>query len=123
MVLLLQLCHQITVTVTIDAKEKLNVMEGMHNLFFMSKEMVQKLYRLCDEEHIEILEPVIIDKDVNPRFQNERISFLEKNLFRYNKEFYNNDKDREAINIYEASTPKEEVQFAVSEILKLTRFH
>ena len=34
MVLLLQLCNQITVTVTIDAKEKLNVMEGMHNLFF-----------------------------------------------------------------------------------------
>lgn len=123
MVLLLQLCHQITVTVTIDAKEKLNVMEGMHNLFFMSKEMVQKLYRLCDEAHIDILEPVLMNKNSNPRFQNKRIAFLEKNLFRYNKIFYQNKDDRDAIHIYEASTPKEEVQFAVSELLKLTRFH
>ena len=123
MVLLLQLCHQITVTVTIDAKEKLNVMEGMHNLFFMINEMVQKLYRLCDEAHIDILEPVLMNKNSNPRFQNKRIAFLEKNLFRYNKIFYQNKDDRDAIHIYEASTPKEEVQFAVSELLKLTRFH
>ena len=37
--------------------------------------------------------------------------------------FYHNKDDRDAIHIYEAATPKEEVQFAVSELLKLTRFH
>ncbi len=47
----------------------------------MSKEMVQKLYRLCDEEHIDILEPVLMDKNINPRFQNNRLSFLEKICF------------------------------------------
>jgi len=119
--LLLQLCSQITVTVTIDAKEKLNVYEGIHNLFFMSKEMIQKLYKLCDERHIEINEPIIMNQEVNPRFNSQRISFLEKNLFRYKGAVYRGDDDN-AINLYEAAAPKEEVQFAVSEILKLTRF-
>jgi ATP-dependent helicase/nuclease subunit B len=118
--LLLQESRDIQVSVTIDAKEKVQVYEGMQNLFFMSKDMIQKLYRLCDELHVEIKDNIFLDHKVNPRFlKAPELSFLEKNLFRYTKNHYENKPEK--IQLYEAKVPKEEIQYTISEILRLTR--
>lgn len=115
----------VQISAAIDSREAINVYEGMHNLFFMSKEMYAKLIKICDESHIEILKPVILDEEINPRFIQDGykaldISFLEKNIFRFDgKRFAGKP---ENINIYSAMTPKNEVEFAVAKILELTRF-
>lgn len=121
--ILLSTCKDIKVSVTIDARERANVYEGMHNLFFMSKDMIQKLHKLCEETQVEIKDPVVLGADrgkVNPRFQEaEDLAFLEKNLFRYkNQRFLDVP---ENIRLYEASVPKEEIQYAIGEIIRLTR--
>ena len=73
---------------TADSREKLNVNEGIQQLFFMSKEMVSKLYRICDVIHVDVLNPIILDNEKNPRFVSDEIAFLEKNIFRNNNQSY-----------------------------------
>lgn len=109
----------VTVSVTMDAGERLNVNEGMQQLFFMSKEMVHKLYSLCDLSHIEIKKPIILDAASNPRFKSEELSFLEKNIFRFNGKKYTGKIKN--INMIAAQTPKEELKYCIGEILRLTR--
>ena len=104
--LLLIYSGKVTVSVTADSREKLNVNEGIQQLFFMSKEMVSKLYRICDAIHVDVLNPIILDNEKNPRFVSDEISFLEKNIFRNNNQSYN--KKCEDIKIITAQTPKEE---------------
>ena len=80
--LLLIYSGKVIVSVTADSREKLNVNEGVQQLFFMSKEMVSKLYRICDVIHVDVLNPIILDNEKNPRFVSDEIAFLEKNIFR-----------------------------------------
>ena len=47
-------------------------------------------------------------------------AFLEKNIFRNNNQSYN--KKCEDIKIIAAQTPKEELNYCISEILRLTRY-
>lgn len=117
-------CRDVQISVTIDANERLNVYEGMHNLFFMSKEMIQKLMRICDLSHIAVKNPVLLQSEQNPRYLTaeqtaEDLAFLEKNIFRYNKVFFKEEPQN--IRIYAARTPKEELRFCIGEIIRLTR--
>lgn len=123
--LLLIYCRNVQVSVTIDSKERLNVYEGIHHLFFMSKEMIQKLMQLCDSAHIPVEKPVLLGKTVNPRFCAEGegapdLAFLEQHIFRHDGLRY--EKTPEHIRIYKAASPKEELCFTIGEILRLTRF-
>ena len=118
--LLLIYSGKVIVSVTADSREKLNVNEGIQQLFFMSKEMVSKLYRICDVIHVDVLNPIILDNEKNPRFVSDEIAFLEKNIFRNNNQSYN--KKCEDIKIITAQTPKEELNYCISEILRLTRY-
>ena len=118
--LLLVLCRQICVTVTADAKEQVNIYDGMQNLFFMSKDMVSKLHRICDEQHVTVEENILLNDKSKSRFsQSGELSFLEQNLFRYNHNRYYNKADN--IKIFAAATPKEEIQYAISNIMIMTR--
>lgn len=119
--LLLRYSKGVKVSVTINGQERFNVREGWTNLFFMSKEMMYKLTKICEEESIAIEEHISVEQEVNLRFTEAAdLAFLEKNLFRYRKDCY--EKEPENISIYEGSTPKEEIQYAAGEILRLTRF-
>ena len=113
-------CSRVCVSVTADTRENINVYDGMQNLFFMSKDMVLRLHRICDEEHIEVERDIILDNVSVSRFsQSQELGFLEKNLFRYNyKRYEDNVKN---IKLFAASTPKEELQYAISQIIVLTR--
>jgi ATP-dependent helicase/nuclease subunit B len=119
--LLLRYSRGIKVSATIDRDEKVNVYEGMGNLFFMSKDMIGKLSKICDEEQLPILEHIFVGGEENVRFREAAdLAFLEKNLFRYNRKHY--DKAVENICLYEAGSPKEEIQYIAAQILQLTRF-
>lgn len=115
--LLLINARDVQVSVTIDAKERLNVQEGMHNLFFMSKDMSGKLMRMCDTSHIEI-KPAVVLKD-NWRFKERAdLAFLENNIFRPVRKVY--DQKPENIRMYAATSRKEEINYCIGEIIRLT---
>ncbi|MBQ4283788.1 MAG: PD-(D/E)XK nuclease family protein, partial [Lachnospira sp.] len=117
--LLLLNCRDIQVSVTIDADEKLNVAEGMHNIFFMSKDMAGKLMRMCDASHVEVKPHVILGKDKNWRFSDrEDLAYLEKNVFRPGRKSY--DKTPQNIRMYAAASRKEEINYCIGEIIRLT---
>ena len=118
--ILLENARKITVTVTIDVTEKPNVMDGMENLFFMSKEMINKLHVISDEvcKNQLPLDDILVEGP-SKRFNSEQLAFLEKNIFRGRYERYESDNNN--IRIYNARTVKEEIQYAASEIIRLTR--
>lgn len=117
--LLLVKAKDICVSVTIDPEEKLNVYFGPHDLFAMSKEMAAKLMKICDDVHVEVKKPVVLGENINYRFgDREDINYLEKHLFRMRCGRY--DKDVEHIRLYEAASRKEEINYCIGEIIRLT---
>ena len=118
--LLLVYSKSIKISVTIDKKERPTGHEGWNNLFFMSKEMMNRLIAICEEEGINVDDTVCVDRDINYRYEGAKdLAYLERNLFRYKGGVYTGTPEN--IRIYEGSNPKEELQYIVSEILQLTR--
>lgn len=118
--LLLVYSKGIKISVTIDKKERPTGHEGWNNLFFMSKEMMNRLIAICEEEGINVDDTVCVDRDINYRYEGAKdLAYLERNLFRYKGGVYTGTPEN--IRIYEGSNPKEELQYIVFEILQLTR--
>lgn len=111
---------KVWVTLTIDAEEQYNVLDGVNNLFYICKETVASLYKMADDCHGNVESPVILDDIAKSRFaQNEELYYLGKKLFAPNKKAY--DKKSENIIMVNATSPMDEVKFVASEILRLTR--
>ena len=118
--LLLDICTDIKVALTIDTSEKVNVNEGIENLFYMTKDTVAHLYKICDEQHINIENAVMIYDDNISRFRSSKeLAFLEKNIFRAGSRHYNGEVND--IALYAGTTPKDELQYITGKILELTR--
>ena len=60
--LLLVYSKGIKISVTIDKKERPTGHEGWNNLFFMSKEMMNRLIAICEEEGINVDDTVCVDR-------------------------------------------------------------
>ena len=92
---LMRLCPQIYVTVTIDARENWTGAYEDHELFALSKKTIRTLLDTAREaasvsEHpFEIQEPVVLGRYENPRFpQKKELYHLEQNLFRPRRQIY-----------------------------------
>lgn len=108
------------VTVTMDGREDPYVYRHPYQLFAMSKQTVTSLVRIAEEERIPIKDAVTLFEEPVYRFRgNKALAFLEKNLFRYSKNVF--DKDQESISLHCGRNPKEEVEFVMAEIRRLTR--
>lgn len=117
---LLHICSEVLVTVTMDGREDPYVYKHPYQLFAMSKQTVTSLVRIAEEERIPIKDAVTLFEEPVYRFrENEALAFLEKNLFRYSKNMF--DKDQESISLHCGRNPKEEVEFVMAEIRRLTR--
>lgn len=115
---LLGIAKDIYVTVTIDSSEKINVIDGMENLFALSKETIASLLRLADEQRVNVA-PYIMCEEPYRFKKSEDIHFLEKNLFRYNHAKYIGEPER--IRLYCGENPKDEIKYVAGKILELTR--
>lgn len=116
--ILMEICKKVTVTLTIDANEKINVLDGVSNLFYLSKDTASKLYKIADNCGTQIDNAICINDDKVYRLRNsESLSFLEKNIFRFSDAVYRGEDD--SIQIYEASNNKNEIAFATGEIKRL----
>lgn len=115
--ILMECCEKITVTVTIDSKERFNVLDGVTNLFHLSKETISKLYKIAEETGTTILENIVMEDEVPVRLaQSQGLTFLEKNIFRNTGATLKGNND---IQVFEGAMPKDEVVFVVGEIKRL----
>ncbi|MBQ0001107.1 MAG: helicase-exonuclease AddAB subunit AddB [Clostridiales bacterium] len=113
---LLVLCQKIYVTVTMDVKENAFAPARPHQLFYMSRKMVQTLAPLTKD----LEDPVKIAPGENSRFcKAPAIAFLEQNLFRYKKEMY--EGEQEEIQIFRAANPAREMEEIARRMLYYVR--
>lgn len=113
-------CQKVFVTVTIDRSENPFVLEDKYQIFALSKKMAIALKRICEEQRIEVEEPVCLYQQPTYRFQNQlALAFLESELFRLGQKKYK--EKQQNIRIYVSRNPREEVEFAAQRIRALVR--
>ena len=113
-------CQKVFVTVTIDRSENPFVLEDKYQIFALSKKMAIALKHICEEQRIEVEEPVCLYQEPTYRFRNQpALAFLESELFRPGQKKYK--EKQQNIRIYVSRNPREEVEFAAQRIRALVR--
>lgn len=117
---LLMLAEEVKVAVIMDGDEDAEKEDGEQKLFAFSKKMIRSLRRLAEAAGVPIRESIILNQKPVPRFaHNPSMAHLEQELFRYRNHPY--EKEQDAIHLFEASTPSEEVRQTCLEIRRLIR--
>ena len=117
---MMRLCKELIVVLDIDPRENPYVVDGEHKLFYLTKKTIDSLIKLGEQVGVEHITDTIIKDEVAKRYENnETLSHLEQNIFRYPITEY--EKETETLQIWMAQNPKEEVQKVCSTIRKLLR--
>ncbi len=135
---LLVLCPKVMITVTIDVRESFFGEIQDHELFALSKKMIQSVTKLAQRAvgrrggekasgrnenpgtPVAQEEPVILGKDGNRRFpKGGALYHLEQNLFRKKKQIYRGEPAE--LSMHVSQTPAAEVHFAARTISRLVR--
>jgi len=117
---LLHVCEKMVITVTMDKRENPFVYRHPYQLFALSKQMVTSLVKIAGEVNAEVEEPIYLYERPVYRFrENAALDFLESHLFRYSKEHY--EKEQDALQIWCARNPQEEMDFVAQKIRYLVR--
>ena len=121
---MMSLAKGVKVTVTIDPRDLSKKRESEYQLFSLSHKTINKLCEMAKETKTKLEDPVYvqdIDQGANVyRFRNSPgLAFLEKNLFRYPYDVYEDEQDE--ISIHGAKNPEAEMGFVVREIKRLIR--
>ena len=113
---LLVISSRVCVTVTMDERENAFAPGKPHQLFYMSKKMIQNLAELTND----LDDPVYLKASELSRFaQTPALQFLEKHIFRYRKAVY--QEEQEEIHIFAAASPLEEMREAARRMEMLVR--
>lgn len=113
---LLAIGKKVYVTVTMDVRENPYVEGKPHQLFYMSRKMIHTLREYTKD----IEDPIFVKAGEKSRFANApALQFLEKNLFRYRSDIY--EEEQEEIQIFSAQNPKKEMEEAARRMVHLVR--
>lgn len=117
---LMKQCREVIVTSTIDRRENPYVFEHPYQLFALSKQMVTSLLQIAKQNKITVEEPVELYESVPHRFKGQKaLAFLEKNLFRYGAEVY--EQEQEQVRLHAAKNPKEEAYAVAEQVRRMMR--
>lgn len=117
---LLKRCRKVIVTVTMDERENPFLYRHPYQLFALSKQMVTALVQVAKDVGETVEDPEYLYEQPVYRFQeNKALAFLERNLFRYNSEVFEEKQNK--IQIFTARNPKEEALLTAGEIRALVR--
>ena len=126
---LLRVCKDVLVTVTIDPEESPALQKEEFSLFHLSREMIDKLYQIANEEGVSIAKDYRIVEQIPRRFQKSAyLACLEHNLYRfttlpyeqYCREFGMSAEGEDFV-LYGAKNMQGEVDFVVREIFRLVK--
>ena len=115
---LMRMAKKVVITITLDERENFHVVDEPFQLFHISKKTISKLYQIADQERVKIEKEVVLSG--TKRFTGSReLETLERNLFRYPFQKYN--EETKDISIHIAKTARNEIDFTVTEINRLIR--
>lgn len=113
--LLMRHAGKLMVTVTMDHQEADHKTSQIQDLFYMSKQMVERLDRIAQKAGTVREHDIRLRPHRNSRFeQAPALKFLEQNLFRYGSNVY--DEPQNQIEIFQAANPLKEVAYVVNQI-------
>ena len=110
---LLKLCEKIVVGLTIDVKDSVYEPGQEYQLFYLTKETLWKLKKMCMEVHAELDDDILLETSDRAAYRD--LQFMEKYLFRFRRFKPWADKP-EHIRLYGVSHPVDEIRFAAAEI-------
>lgn len=117
---LMTLANEVILTITMDTREEPYFIDGEQKLFHLSKKTIHDLARLAKEAGVKREEDVFIKEPVVYRYRNNPgMAHLERELFRYPYKPYEETQD--AIHMFEATNPKEELRQVCLAIKRLIR--
>ncbi len=91
-------------------------------LFGLSKRYMASVDRIMQQEKaVKLGDCILPEGNNNPRFKNDELSFVERNIFRNNNAVYNKEDDIQNITLFKADNPREELRHVCVEINKLIR--
>ena len=105
---LLGLCPQVWVTVTLGEEEDPHGKIAEHQLFAMSKKMIASLCRMARRQKIEIAEQWVMSGGQGRFKDAPALDFLEREIFRFRRKVYRSPV--EEIRLFTAQDPKEEME-------------
>ena len=109
----------VKITLTLDT-HKIKEKENKYQLFYESKKTYNKLIDIAKENNIKIDKDIWLGNNIPIRLKgNKEIAHLEKNIFRYKYEIYN--QDLEHINIHIADHMSNEINYVGRKIIHLVR--
>lgn len=106
-------CSEITVGVAIDNLD--NNTSKEKDIFYFNKKYVNKLIKIAKQNNFQIIETKL---EETPRFKNEELKFLERNLYTGNGKF---NKENENIKLFLASNPYTELEYVAKNIHNLVK--
>jgi len=117
---LLLYSKKVVITLTVDPLDRPYELGNKHQLFYLTKETIYKLEKLCYQLKIKRDEDLLLKTPENIRFSGHpALNFLEKNIFRFQSNIYS--RGQEEITIHLAKNPGEEIGFIAREIRRLVR--
>lgn len=117
---LMTLAKEVIMTITMDTREDAYLLDGEQKLFHLSKKTIHDLTKLAKEAGVKRGEDILLKEPVVYRYRNNPgMAHLEKELFRYPYKAY--EEAQEAIHMFEATNPKEELRQVCLAIKKLIR--
>ena len=126
---LLTVAERLMVSVTMDYREDFYHSRGNHELFAMSKKTVQTLLAMAGELHVQVEEPVVLQKGwryvasgaqmQSEQAQKSALYFMEQNLFRPWSKKWQGETDEIQMSLHR--NPKDELMFVANEIASLVR--
>lgn len=117
------LCNAVDVyvTLTIDKKYYAKKHVANHELFYLTRQTMDALKRLCDSCNVELLEDIFLDNSGNGRWKEDcgDLVFLEENIFRYPYGRYAGEPENISIALYD--NPQTELAGIAEGIVRLVR--
>ena len=110
----------VQIALTVDVRSLPYELKNNYELFYLTKDTIRRLERLCGEIHCERTGDMLLDGHDGGRFKEQGDLFhLEQNIFRRNPAVY--EKTPEQLFLYSAKNPGEETQFIARRIRSLVR--
>lgn len=110
---LLKLCEKVVIGLTIDVKDSVDEPGQEYQLFYLTKETLWKLKKLCMEERVTLEADILLE--ASDWTAHRDLKFMEKHLFRFHR-FRPWSGRPEHIRLYGVSHPADEIRFAAGEI-------
>ncbi len=118
---LMKVTDRMMIALDIDSEKGLPPFAREHDLFHMTAKTVHALTQVAARSHTDVLESIVLEREGKRFIPGSSLDCLEKNLLRPAAIEAGAECSDDAVRMFRARNPLQEVQYAANQIWKLTR--